>query len=70
MVEADRALSQDDPETAAIVLERLRDEGIDMREGATITEMRRQDGGTGDRAGGWRDASPARTCWSPPAQGA
>ncbi len=40
MLEADRALSRDDPETAAIVLARLRAEGVDLREGAKIAEVR------------------------------
>lgn len=46
VLEAERALSKDDPETAAIVLDRLRAEGVDLREGAKIAEVRQQDGGS------------------------
>ncbi|SIO42293.1 Pyruvate/2-oxoglutarate dehydrogenase complex, dihydrolipoamide dehydrogenase (E3) component [Rhodovulum sp. ES.010] len=34
VIEGDRALSRDDPELAGIVLDRLRAEGVDIREGA------------------------------------
>jgi pyruvate/2-oxoglutarate dehydrogenase complex dihydrolipoamide dehydrogenase (E3) component len=41
VVEAQRAFSRDDPEIAAIVLERLRAEGIDILEGAAVEAVSR-----------------------------
>ncbi|MEO0362263.1 MAG: FAD-dependent oxidoreductase, partial [Pseudomonadota bacterium] len=43
VLEAAKALGKDDPELAAIALEKLRGEGIDIREGAPV-ESARQDG--------------------------
>ncbi|MEM8751805.1 MAG: FAD-dependent oxidoreductase [Pseudomonadota bacterium] len=43
VLEAAKALGKDDPELAAIALEKLRGEGIDIREGAAV-ESARQDG--------------------------
>jgi len=37
VVEAARLLGKDDPEAAAVVIERLRAEGVDLREGASAT---------------------------------
>ena len=37
VLEAARALAKDDPEVAAVALEKLRAEGIDLREGAKVT---------------------------------
>jgi pyruvate/2-oxoglutarate dehydrogenase complex dihydrolipoamide dehydrogenase (E3) component len=39
VLEAAKALGRDDPEIAAIALERLRAEGIDIREGAKVTAV-------------------------------
>lgn len=44
VIEGDRALNRDDPECAALVLERLCDEGVDLREGATVTSVSNQAG--------------------------
>ncbi|QIE46680.1 FAD-dependent oxidoreductase [Pseudohalocynthiibacter aestuariivivens] len=40
VIEGDRALGKDDPETAAIVLDQMRDEGIEIAEGAMASEIR------------------------------
>lgn len=37
VLEADRLLGKDDPEAATVVIERLRAEGVDLREGAKVT---------------------------------
>ena len=42
VLEADRALARDDPELSALLLESLRSEGIDIREGATVTRVGRR----------------------------
>ncbi len=42
VLEADRALAKDDPELAALLLESLRSEGIDIREGAKVTRVGRR----------------------------
>ncbi|MEL7468867.1 MAG: FAD-dependent oxidoreductase [Pseudomonadota bacterium] len=39
VLEAARALGKDDPEIAAVALEKLRDEDIDIREGAKVVEV-------------------------------
>lgn len=39
VVEADRALGKDDPELAKIVLDRLRDEGVEIAEGAVAEKV-------------------------------
>ncbi len=39
VIEGDRALPKDDPECVAIVLARLRAEGVDLREGAHVTAV-------------------------------
>ncbi len=44
VIEAARALGQDDPELAAILLERLRDEGIGIVEGAKVERIEGTDG--------------------------
>lgn len=41
VIEAARALGRDDPEAAAIVLDALRGEGIEIREGAAVASARR-----------------------------
>ncbi len=41
VLEAFKALGKDDPELATITLDRLRGEGIDIREGAKVAEARR-----------------------------
>ncbi len=46
VLEAAKALAKDDPELAAIVLERLRGEGIDIRENAKVTGVAKR-GATG-----------------------
>ncbi|KPP89685.1 MAG: mercuric reductase MerA [Rhodobacteraceae bacterium HLUCCA08] len=43
VVEAAKALGKDDPELAAIVLARLRGEGIEILEGAKVSEVRKQE---------------------------
>lgn len=43
VLEAQKALGKDDPELAAIVLEELRGEGIDIREGASVTRVEAAD---------------------------
>ncbi|MEO0761268.1 MAG: FAD-dependent oxidoreductase, partial [Pseudomonadota bacterium] len=45
VLEAARALGRDDPEMAAVVLEKLRGEGIDIREGARVARAEATDGG-------------------------
>ena len=40
VIEGDRALARDDPETAAIVLDALREEGVAIEEGALAAEVR------------------------------
>ena len=40
VIEGDKALSKDDPELAAIVLQTLKDEGIEIAEGAQAAEIR------------------------------
>jgi pyruvate/2-oxoglutarate dehydrogenase complex dihydrolipoamide dehydrogenase (E3) component len=45
VLEAAKALAKDDPETAAIVIARLRAEGVELREGARIVGARDRDGG-------------------------
>ena len=47
VVEAARALGRDDPEIAAVVLDRLRAEGVEIREGAAVEAV---SGGPGDIA--------------------
>lgn len=44
VLEAFRALGRDDPELAPILLQRLRGEGIDIREGVKITNVEHRDG--------------------------
>ncbi len=44
VIEGMKALSQDDPETAAIVLDRLRAEGIEIAENAMASEIRGEQG--------------------------
>lgn len=39
VLEGQRAMGKDDPELAAVVLERMRDEGIDIREGALVEKV-------------------------------
>ncbi|MCP4318366.1 MAG: FAD-dependent oxidoreductase [Hyphomicrobiales bacterium] len=41
VVEGLKALGKDDPELAAIVLERIRSEGVEILEGATVTEVKK-----------------------------
>jgi pyruvate/2-oxoglutarate dehydrogenase complex dihydrolipoamide dehydrogenase (E3) component len=45
VLEAAKVLGKDDPETAAIVLARLRAEGVELREGARIVGARDREGG-------------------------
>lgn len=45
VLEAARALANDDPETAAIAIARLRAEGVELREGARIAQARDRKGG-------------------------
>ncbi|MBA3518250.1 MAG: FAD-dependent oxidoreductase [Rhizobiales bacterium] len=45
VLEAGKALSRDDPELAALLLEGLRAEGMEIREGATVTRVARREGG-------------------------
>ncbi len=45
VLEAGRAFSRDDPETAEIALARLRVEGVEIREGARIVAARDREGG-------------------------
>jgi pyruvate/2-oxoglutarate dehydrogenase complex dihydrolipoamide dehydrogenase (E3) component len=42
LLEAERALANDDPELSALLLESLRSEGIDIREGAAVTRVGRR----------------------------
>lgn len=42
VLEAESALAKDDPELAALLLETLRSEGIDIREGAKVTRVARR----------------------------
>ncbi|MEM9062178.1 MAG: FAD-dependent oxidoreductase [Pseudomonadota bacterium] len=44
VLEAARALAKDDPEIAAVALEKLRGEGVDIREGAKVVELSGSDG--------------------------
>jgi len=44
VIEGDKALGKDDPETAAIVLDRLRGEGIEIAEDAMASEVRGKPG--------------------------
>ena len=46
VIEAARTLGRDDPEAAAIVLDALRGEGIEIREGAAVASARRDGGET------------------------
>ncbi len=48
VIEGLRALGKDDPELAAVVLDRLRGEGIDIMEGATVSKVAKR-GKTGIR---------------------
>jgi len=58
VLEGDRALAKDDPEAAALVLAKLRAEGIEIVEGASVAEAARTDRGValrtdaGDRFAG------------------
>lgn len=45
VIEAGRALGNDDPELATVVLQRLRDEGVDIVEGAAISRVGAMDDG-------------------------
>lgn len=45
VVEAAAALSKDDPEARAVVLARLREEGVDIREGTAVRSVAPQDDG-------------------------
>ncbi len=42
VIEGEKALGRDDPELAAIVLERLRGEGVEITEGAMVSQLRGQ----------------------------
>ncbi|NOD37096.1 MULTISPECIES: NAD(P)/FAD-dependent oxidoreductase [unclassified Ruegeria] len=44
VIEGQRALGKDDPEAAAVVLEALRSEGIDVRESAMVAQIRGSEG--------------------------
>ena len=44
VIEGMKALGKDDPELAAIVLENLREEGIQIEEGALVSEVRGKEG--------------------------
>lgn len=44
VIEGDRALGKDDPEAAAVVLDRLRSEGVEIAEGAMAREVRGKPG--------------------------
>ncbi len=44
VIEGDRALAKDDPEMAAIVLDRLRAEGVEVAEGQAVTSVSGRDG--------------------------
>ncbi|MBJ6372937.1 dihydrolipoyl dehydrogenase family protein [Sedimentitalea arenosa] len=44
VIEGDKALPKDDPEMAAVVLEHLRDEGVEIAEGALAAEIRGEAG--------------------------
>ncbi len=44
VIEGDKALPKDDPEMAAVVLEQLRDEGVEIAEGALAAEIRGEAG--------------------------
>ncbi|WP_171238452.1 NAD(P)/FAD-dependent oxidoreductase [Ruegeria sp. HKCCA5763] len=44
VIEGQRALGKDDPEAAAVVLEALRSEGIDIRESAMVAQIRGSEG--------------------------
>ena len=73
VLEAERALANDDPELAALLLETLRSEGIDIREGAQVARVTRR-GRSGVRVDaregdGGRDTSTRRISSSPPAAG-
>jgi len=48
VIEGFKALGKDDPELTAIVLDRIRAEGVEILEGATVTEVRKR-GKTGVR---------------------
>ncbi len=57
VVEAARALGKDDPEMAAVVLRKLRAEGVTIREGAKVTSVEKR-GKTGVRVHVETDAGP------------
>lgn len=61
VIEAARALAKEDPELAAIVLERLRAEGVEILEGAKVSSVARGTGGgvelTADQDGAQRIVS-------------
>ena len=65
VLEAASALAKDDPELAALLLERLRADGIVVEEGARIRRVEREGQGVAvvleDGAGS--GGSPARICW-------
>ncbi|MCK0169357.1 FAD-dependent oxidoreductase [Jannaschia sp. S6380] len=44
VIEGAKALGKDDPEMAAVVLKRLRDEGVEIMEGAQVTRVSGRDG--------------------------
>jgi pyruvate/2-oxoglutarate dehydrogenase complex dihydrolipoamide dehydrogenase (E3) component len=52
VIEAAKALGRDDPEMAAIVLDRLREEGVEIVEGSGVTEVRGTEAGLDVVAGG------------------
>jgi pyruvate/2-oxoglutarate dehydrogenase complex dihydrolipoamide dehydrogenase (E3) component len=52
VLEAGRALGREDPEMAALVLDRLRTEGIEIVENASVESVRPATGGIAVRAGG------------------
>lgn len=44
VLERERALGKDDPDLASVVVDRLREEGVDIREGVAISGVRSADG--------------------------
>ena len=64
VLEGGRALAKDDPELAAVVVERLREEGVAIEEGARVARVSKGSNGAGGSRSRPRTVapSPARIC--------
>jgi NADPH-dependent 2,4-dienoyl-CoA reductase/sulfur reductase-like enzyme len=65
VLEGAKALGKDDPEAAALVLSKLRGEGIEIVEGAKVSNVSGTEGAISRRDRGWAQLRMAPTSWSP-----